>query len=197
MRDGLENLTWIYQESRKTEKNLRGKARDFLFFSYQSVSCVGSFYIAARRLRAALVPLAIHVCLSGCADFWLAPPSSLSAQLSTSPRHCRFHPSTKYAFCLQTSYTSASAPFFISRLRSFLTLPTSPRHCRFHSHITDPARGILCSPATPCASGSGDCDTNADCQGAFVCVPSSDGLLSGGGMDDFCGTSANAAAASA
>ena len=62
---------------------------------------------------------------------------------------------------------------------------------------TTAAPTVLCSPTTPCASGGGDCDTNADCQGALVCVPSSDGLLSGGGMNDFCGTSANAAAAAA
>ena len=48
-----------------------------------------------------------------------------------------------------------------------------------------------CTPATPCASGVGDCDTNADCAGALVCVPSPDGMLSGGGNADYCGAAAD------
>ena len=55
----------------------------------------------------------------------------------------------------------------------------------------NPPEPAGCTPVTPCASGVGDCDTNADCAGALVCVPSSDGKLSGGGYSDYCGAAAD------
>ena len=45
-----------------------------------------------------------------------------------------------------------------------------------------------CTTAAPCANGYGDCDANAECLGTLVCVASADGMLSGGGQTDYCGT---------